>query len=221
MARLRVLPIVEGHGEDAAIRILLERIGSELPGCEHIEVLRPLRWPKTKLLQELELKRAVELACLKLAPLHSPEHPLVLILLDADEDPPCRLGPELLANARQVRPDVDIVCVLAKVEYETWFVAAAESLAKHGYLRLAAGESPPDRPELTRSGEAWIRKHLAGARYSKTVDQPAFTRHMDLASCRQRAPSFAKLCRDLEAATVRAAARTANASPSPTDPRRP
>jgi hypothetical protein len=114
MARLRVLPIVEGHGEDAAIRILLERIGSELPGCEHVEVLRPLRWPKTKLLQDLELKRAVELACLKLAPLHSPEHPLVLILLDADEDPPCKLGPELLANARQARPDVDIVCVLGR-----------------------------------------------------------------------------------------------------------
>jgi len=221
MARLRVLPIVEGHGEDAAIRILLERIGSELPGCEHIEVLRPLRWPKSKLLQEFELKRAIELACLKLAPRSSPDHPLVLILLDADEDPPCRLGPELLANARLARPDVDIVCVLAKVEYETWFVAAAESLASRGYLRLAAGESPPDRPELTRSGEAWIRRHFGGARYSKTVDQPALTRHMDLASCRQRSPSFAKLWRDLEAAVGRAAERAATANASPAAPRRP
>jgi len=206
VSRLCVLPIVEGHGENASVRILLERIGSEILQADHIEVLRPLRWPKTKLLRNHELERAVALAHLKLAAQASPDHPLILILLDADEDLPCKLGPRLLANARRARSDTDIMCVIANVEYETWFVAAAESLVKKGRLRMEEGELPPARPEESRSGEAWLRKHFVGIRYSKTVDQPALTWDMDLAACRRRSPSFDKLCRDLQAALVRAEA---------------
>jgi hypothetical protein len=141
---------------------------------------------------------------LKLVTQSSPDHSLILILLDADDDPPCQLGPQLLAIARGARTDTDVACVIAQVEYETWFVAAAESLARKGRLRLAPGEAPPARPEEARSGAAWVQKHFVGIRYSKTVDQPALTRDMDLAACRERSPSFDKLCRDLQAALTRA-----------------
>jgi len=204
LARLRVLPIVEGHGDNASIRILLERIGSEVLGAGYIHVLRPLRRPKSQLLRAPDLKRAVELAALKLLAEPSSDHPLVLILVDADEDAPCKLGPALLATAREARRDIDIACVVANIEYETWFVATAESLASKGRLRLEPGEVPPTRPEETRSGAAWIQNHFPGIRYSKTVDQPALTREMDLAVCRERSPSFDKLCRDLQSAVSRA-----------------
>jgi hypothetical protein len=45
---------------------------------------------------------------------------MVLILLDADEDLPCQVGPKLLKIARAVDTRVDVACVLANPEYETW-----------------------------------------------------------------------------------------------------
>ena len=36
--------------------------------------------------------------------------------------------------AKTARSDVDIMCIVANIEYETWFVAAAESL--RDYLSL-------------------------------------------------------------------------------------
>jgi hypothetical protein len=195
------MPIVEGHGEDAAIRILLERLGNELLGGSYIEVLRPLRWPKSKLVQEPELRRAVDLACRKLLAGPEARGALLLIIVDADRDAPCILGPKLLARARASGPpNVAMSCVVANVEFETWFVAAAESLCAKGYFSLSAGETIPQNPESSRSAGAWVQRHFKGTRYSKTLDQPALTHGMDLHACRARSPSFDKLCRDLQLA---------------------
>ena len=195
MTRLRIVPIVEGHGEYNSIRILLQRVWSELLGGDYVEVVKPIRGSRGRLVQSAELSRAVDLAALKLKAAEPDERGLVLILVDADEDQPCELGPRLLDEARRHRPDMDISCVVAKVEYETWFVAAARSLVRH--LNLAEEEIPAD-PEDQRAGKAWIQKHFHGFKYSETVDQPAMTSEMDLAECRRRSPSFDKLCRELE-----------------------
>ena len=48
MSRIRVLPIVEGQGEVESIRLLLERIWREVVGGEFIDVLQPIRSPKSK-----------------------------------------------------------------------------------------------------------------------------------------------------------------------------
>ena len=191
---LRIFPIVEGHGEEAAIRGLLMRVGLEVLGLPFIEVLRPLRRPKTLLLKEKELARAVKLATLKLAQGGSEgDLPLVLILVDADDDLPCQLAPRWLEIASGEAP-IDVACVVANPEYETWFVAAAESLGN--YLEL--GDNLPKDPELERAKKAWIEKRFKGPKYSETIDQPRMTAAMDLQLCRSQAPSFDKLCRDLE-----------------------
>lgn len=88
MSRLRVFPIVEGHGEDNSIRILLQRIWGELLGGEYIEVLKALRGKRLKLVNEKELERALDLAISKLRTNHSGDPEMVLILLDADSDLP-------------------------------------------------------------------------------------------------------------------------------------
>lgn len=197
MSRLRVVPIVEGHGEYHAVRILLQRIWTELLGGSYLEVLRPIRQPRSKLVKKSELQRAVNLARSKLSsPAVALDPTLVLVLIDAHEERPCQLGPELLAFAREGRPDADIACVLANVEYETWFVAAAESLQE--YLHLATNDPIPETPEQSRSGKGWIEQRFKATKYSETVDQPAMTAKLDLALCRQRSPSFDKLCRELE-----------------------
>jgi hypothetical protein len=194
---LRVAPIVEGHGEVSAIRILISRVWTELLGGGYADVIQPIRRPKSKLVKEAELERAVELAALKLRADRDVGIPwLVLILLDANGDCPAELGPALLARARQVAGHADIACVIAKVEYETWFVAAAESLSE--YLDLAAQHEPPVAPEHARCGKRWVEQRFRTVKYSETVDQPRMTAAMDLLIARARAPSFDKLCRELE-----------------------
>jgi len=197
LSRLRVLPIVEGHGEDNSVRILLQRIWGELLEGEYIEVLKPIRGKRHKLVKAAELGKALNLGILKLRDSNQQDPSMILVLLDADFDLPCVLGPSLSALARGIRADADISCVIANIEYESWFVAAAGSLG--GFLNLPDDSEIPSDPEKGRHGKGWIQKKFRGPKYSETIDQPAMTQAMDLALCRQRSPSFDKLCRELEA----------------------
>jgi hypothetical protein len=197
LSRLRVLPIVEGHGEDNSVRILLQRIWGELLGGEYVEVLKPIRGKRHQLVRATDLGKALNLAVLKLREPDRQDPSMILVLLDADADLPCILGPNLLALAREIRADADVSCVIANIEYETWFVAAAESLGE--FLDLPEGSGIPEDPERVRHGKGWIQRKFRGPRYSETIDQPAMTQAMDLTLCRQRSPSFDKLCRELEA----------------------
>lgn len=196
MSRLRIAPIVEGHGEDGAIRILLERIWYEMLGGEYVKVLKPLRGSRFKLVQAKELERALNLVVSKLRSSDSSDPSMVLVLLDAESDLPCILGPEILAHARRIRADADISCVIANIQYETWFVAAAESL--ESFLDLSESKPLSDTPEQDRKGKGWIKQRFRGVKYSETVDQPAMSQAMDLKLCRRRSPSFDKLYRELQ-----------------------
>lgn len=202
MRRLRVASIVEGHGEVVALPILLERVWYEMIRGEFIDVLRPpIRQPRDRLAQNKEdaLSRAVALAAAKLrATSNSTDPELILILIDADDDLPCVLGPRLLQIARQSRRDKNISCVIANVEYETWFVASANSL--QGFLELG-DELPPVDPETQQLGKGWIQKRFKNASYSEAVDQAKLTASMDILVCREKSPSFNKFCRDLEKAS--------------------
>lgn len=202
MSRLRIVPIVEGHGENNAVRILLERIWYEFLQGEYLDVLKPIRGKRQKLVETRELGRAIDLAVLKLRETRTVEPEMILVLLDADSDLPCLLGPDLLEKGRIHRGDVDLSCVIANIEYETWFVAAAASLSEH--LELSEGDEDLD-PESDRLGKAWIQQRIRRVKYSETVDQPSMTKAMDLALCRAKSPSFDKLCRELEARLNRAA----------------
>ena len=190
-----VVPIVEGHGEVESVRILLLRTWNEaLLRTEPLEVLRPIRTPKSQLVRRDGLSRAIELAAKKLdARRVSPAFGLILVLCDADDDCPAHVSTELLGWAQQVRADRLAACVLANVEYETWFVAAAESLG--AFVRLDG--SVTERPEQRRLGKGWVKSRFIGPRYSETADQPRMTAKMDLTSCRARSPSYDKLCREL------------------------
>jgi hypothetical protein len=108
LSRLRVVPIVEGHGEDNSIRILLQRIWDELLGGDYVDVVKPIRGKRLKLVKTKELERALNLALLKLRATDFEGPAMILVLLDADSDLPCVLGPDLLSLARSVRADADV-----------------------------------------------------------------------------------------------------------------
>ena len=199
MTTLRVQPIVEGHGEVEAIRLLLTRVWTELLGQEYCEVLRPIRKPKGNLVKPEDLSNAIDLADLKIrqdSVRRRFDRDLILLLLDADNDAACELAPELVIVGRS-RTNLSFSCVIAVIEYETWFVAAARSLSQ--YLDLT-GVDIPHEPETGRNGKGWIERHFRGPGiYSETIDQPRMSSAFDLADCRNHSPSFDKLCRDLEA----------------------
>lgn len=214
MSRLRVAPIVEGHGEVNAVRTLLDRIWRDIVGGEYVEVLQPIRQKRTKLVtwelddqerrrripNNAELERAVGLAVRKLqeAARNDPETPeLVLLLLDANSDCPAELAPLLLEAVTRVSGTRQAAVVLPNREYETWFVAAAASLEE--YLELEQADREIHDADQGRHGKGWIESRWRGAKYSETVDQVKLTARMDLGRGRTASRSFDKLCRTLEA----------------------
>lgn len=194
---LWIAPIVEGHGDELAVPILLRRLGAELVPPIPLDVIKPIRCPRTKLAKEAELRRATQLAVGKLRALGADlARSLVLVVADADDDLPCEVGPAWVAAAS--RGDIEVAVVLANPELETWFVAAAESLSS--FLNIEGGAAPVD-PEGAKLKKKWISDRFAG-RYSETVDQPALAGVMDIRACRSKSPSFDKLCRELERRAV-------------------
>jgi hypothetical protein len=188
---IQIACVVEGHGDASAVPILLRRLGQAIDPGLSIVVDRPMRVPKSKLVKSGELERAVEFSARKTSGLGA-----VLVVVDADDDCPATLGPELLSRARAARSDIPLSVVLAKREYEAWFLAAADSL--RGKRGLPQDLAPPDDPESIRDAKGWLsRKMQRGQRYAETLDQPALTAIFDLAAARM-ADSFAKFCRDVD-----------------------
>ena len=216
--RLVVAPIVEGHAEEGAVRTLFQRIGTELLGLDYVATCRPVRKPRTGLVSgrsavpDNAVLRAAGLLKQGVAAIGGETPPgLLLVMIDADADCPAHLGPELLTRVRVVRSDLPTRTHLIVHEYETWFVAAADSLTR--FLELKSGESVPADPEGERKRGKWVENRRRGARYKKTVDQPRMTAAMDLAVVRDRCPSFARLCRLLDEAA--GTGRASDADPSP------
>src|SRR2546421_11414496 len=104
----------------------------------------------------------------------------VFILVDSDDDCPKQIAPPLLQRAQIARSDVPIAVVLAKFEFEAWFLAAAESIA--GRRGLQAALRPPPDPEAIRDAKGWLQRHMQprNRKYSATTDQPALTALFDL-----------------------------------------
>ncbi len=196
---LRVVVIVEGHGEDAAIRPLLERVWYEHLGGDYIEVI-PWRQKQGRLLlpDGEGLRPVVEAAAIKLhGTARTDLRRLLLLMVDTegrDENCPKARAQQLIEWARAERsdPHTEIECVLPNVMFETWFAASAESL--RGKNGLPADLPKPADPEGEKLGKAWIKRHLPRTRaYKETIDQARLVGHMSLAECIASSRSFRKL----------------------------
>ena len=188
---VKIVAIVEGHGEVQAVPILIRRIAEVVSPGVFPDVPRPIRVKRQRLLKDGELERSIELAARK-----SGAEGHILVLLDADRDCPGDLGPKILKRAAAARKDRRIRVVLAKVEYEAWFLAAADSIA--GLRDIREDAMAPGDPESIRDAKGWLSDRMpVGRSYRETLDQPALTARFDLERARRGAPSFDKLWRDV------------------------
>ena len=182
--------IVEGHGEGAALPVLLRRLASELlENAVQLEIPSPIRLSKGKMKNPSELKRAVELMARK-------THPdgAVLVLLDADDDCPAVLGPTLLECVRTARADRLTSVVVANREYESWFIAGASGL--RGYRGLPNDLAPAACVEEIRDAKGWIDERMENG-YHETTDQPKLSNRFDFQEALS-SDSFAKLYREIK-----------------------
>ena len=192
MMWVRLSAIVSGHGEVEAVPVLIQRIARQvLPGAV-VDLDPVLRVPEAHLLKEGELERQVERAARKMRGRGG-----ILVLIDCDREGGCpaREGPALTHRARCARSDMEISVVLAKKEYEAWFIAAAESL--RGQCGLSQDLVGDPNPENIRGAKEWLSKRMPrNRRYAETTDQATLTGVFDMQAAR-RTDSFDKCYREI------------------------
>ncbi|MBI4863186.1 MAG: DUF4276 family protein [Candidatus Riflebacteria bacterium] len=182
-----IVPIVEGQSEVESVPVLIRRLlGPAQSGT--VAVRRPIRAKRNLIVKPGELERTLQLAC------RQPGCAGVLLLLDADDDCPATLGPALLRRMQAAHGDDPCRAVIAKAEFEAWFLASMQSL--RGCRGIDASAARPDDPEAIRSAKAQVSRHMPN-RYVEVEDQPALAAAFDLEEARTHSPSFDKFVRDM------------------------
>jgi hypothetical protein len=155
-----------------------------------VKVPPPIRAGRGSIVKPGGLERYVDLAARDTQPGDG-----ILVIIDADDDLPCELGPSLLNRAAAAGPDRRTRVVVAHREFEAWFLAGARSL--RGRRGLAPDIEPPQDPEAIRDAKGWLSAHTGRAHsYKPAVDQAALANLVDLEEA-STARSFRKLVKEV------------------------
>lgn len=96
-----------------------------------------------------------------------------------------------------MHPTKPVAIVVARWEYEAWFLANLDTVGT--VVGLPEGTLYKGDVESERSAKGWIGRRLPpGRKYSETRDQARMTAHLDLESAAQRSRSFRRLRHALE-----------------------
>jgi hypothetical protein len=190
IARGLLVPMVEGQSEQRSIGVLLRRILHHQVTGHDIQIARPFRVKRNRVVREGELERSVLQAERSRVGARA-----IVILLDADSDCPATLGNQLRQRAL-TQTTLPVSVVLPKVETEAWILAGIESV--RGVCGIEHDAEAPDDPEAIRDAKGALSALMVGSRgYVATDDQPAFFSQLDLKLAAARSPSFAKFLRDV------------------------
>ena len=182
---MKVYPIVEGHGEVQATPVLLRRLLAAAD-CRNIGVGRPIRRTQSQLRSKEGIQAGVSLALLQ------PECAAVVILFDGEDDCPKQLAARVRIWALEVSQGTPCDVVIAYREYETWFLAALESL--RGQYGIPKNAAAPANAESKRNAKGTLEEFMPLERaYSETGDQPSMSAVFDMSLAYRRNRSFRKL----------------------------
>jgi hypothetical protein len=184
-----IQPIVEGFGEVPSVPIAIRRVAMAM-GVYDLQVGRPIRRPRSKLVQADGLKASVTLAKFQTGVRG------ILIIFDADDDCPKEIAPELQVCASAAADPVPCSLVIANKEFETVFVAGIASLHnQRGILDPTRCNLDPDS---VRDAKGWIERRMQpGRRYSEVTDQPALTAVVDWIIAHANSRSCRKLVKEI------------------------
>ena len=185
-------PIVEGHGEREALRVLINTILAATQSDVYPLIVAPYRVPWGTLVNVAgELERYAAMGIRDGGP-----NTRLIVVLDADDRCPAELGPELLRRVRMRFPNNPASVNIADREYESWFIASSESIAQNVGARQAL--QVPSEIEAIRDAKGWLSQNVLGRPYKETTDQASLSSIIDVPLARQRSQSFDRLCREVE-----------------------
>jgi hypothetical protein len=194
----KIVPIVEGYGEVDAVPNLLRKL---LQGNNRWDI--QVATPKnahgcTNLIKPGGLERFVQLAGLER------DCAVVLILMDADERCPKELAFAFSKRIQAMGAKYSVVIVIAKCEYEAWFLASLETLAGQsleGRPGLPVGLQYAEDVEKRVGVKGWLSRQFPEGRiYKETEDQAPMARLLDVALAKKRSRSFRRLTHAIEQA---------------------
>jgi|HubBroStandDraft_6_1064221.scaffolds.fasta_scaffold219101_2 hypothetical protein len=179
----RAYVVVEGHGEQEAIRNLATKLWADL-GLPPVVWAPPIRGTDVKtqagVLRSCELLRS-----------HG-DCDRALLLRDADDtdDCPATSGPETAAWVAAAKLPFPVAVVLARREYEAWFLACLPAIAGREIrpgVAIPAGTVFEGDPEEKRDAKGALTEHYPrGKAYRPSTDQLVLTRMLDFAMLRAR-----------------------------------
>ncbi len=194
----KIVPIVEGPGEVEAVPALLWKLLAERDRYD-IQVETPQNAHGCgNLTKPGGIERFVQNAWTKR------DCGAVLVLVDADKKCPVEMAADFARRILALGVRFPVVIVIAKCEYEAWFLASLETIAGvplEGGYALPAGLTYAGEVETHAGVKGWITDQFPQGRiYKETIHQASMTKLLDRERVRQRSRSFRRLCHALEQA---------------------
>jgi hypothetical protein len=191
----RLVVVVEGEGDEAAVPRLLSRT-LDLAG-EHGWFVDTKRTLKVGGLPAFRKHFDRYARLLRLQPADA-----LLVLLDLEDGCPVREAQSLAADVRALSFPYPVAVVLAHREYEAWFLASLPSIAS-AVESLPDGAEYEDDPEARRGCKERLTALMPpGRAYKETLDQPAFTSVLDFDLAAERCRSFQRLVHAVDQLTT-------------------
>lgn len=170
-----ITSIVEGHGEVPAVRVLINRIVNAIGPEDYVKVATPTLLHRGLMTNgpDADIAQRLNLAAAEIG-----DGPgIVLIVLDADDDAACQIGPMILARAARLRGDLTTIVCIFEREFEVIYLASIVEL--RGKCGVPNDALAPANPENIRDAKGTLGR-IRGTPYSPTIDQPRFSAAFDL-----------------------------------------
>ena len=185
---MRVLPVVEGHGEVSAVPALIRRLYPTLLQV-YPDVLRPWRESRGRLASPERLVDIVRAATTMRGIVPAD---VVLVMFDSDGQCPVELSQPLEAAISVHLRHLSVAVVIAHTAFEAWLLASSGKLVAEGVL--------VDAPfDASQCEEVPRPKRLVGERmpdsggYVETMHQVRLSSHIDVEEAAQNSRSFRRL----------------------------
>ncbi len=179
----RAYLVVEGHGEQDAMRNLATRLWVDLG-------LPPVVWAPPIRGTDVKTQGGILKSCENIRSHGDCDRALMLRDADDDDDCPARFGPETAAWVAAAKLPFPVAVVLARREYEAWFLACLPVIAGRSIrpgVVIPEGTVFDGDPEEKRDAKGWLTKcYPKGKAYRPTTDQLALTRMLDFTMLRAR-----------------------------------